>query len=69
MEISTLFIFQIGNSCVISKLPIYESLNNLESTLSKKGTFASLIKKNPIKIYFPYSLHFSNIINIFMEIS
>ena len=40
-----IFIFQIGNSCVIRKLPIYEILNNLESTLSMKGTFASHIKK------------------------
>ena len=46
MEISTLFIFQIGNSCVISKLPIYEILNSLESTLFKKGTFTSHIKKS-----------------------
>ena len=46
MKISKIFIFQIGNSCVKKKLPIYEILNNLESILSKKGTFASHIKKS-----------------------
>ena len=46
MKIFKIFIFQIGNSCVIRKLPIHEILNNLESTLSKKGTFASHIKKS-----------------------
>ena len=45
MKIFKTFIFQIENSCVIKKLPIYEILNNLENTLSKKGTFASHIKK------------------------
>ena len=43
MKISKVFIFQIGNSYVIRKLSIYEILNYLESTLSKKGTFASRI--------------------------
>ena len=50
-----IFIFQIGNSYVIKKLLIYEILNNLESNLSNKETFASHIQKSLFTFLIPYT--------------
>ena len=65
MKIFIIFIFQIGNSSIIRKLPIYEILKILRAPyLIMELLF--LIFKIPHKFTF-LSLHLSNLINIFME--
>ena len=68
MKIFIIFILQIGNSSVIRKLAIYEIAKILRALYPLKELLLLIFKKLH-NIYFPYSLHLSNLTNTLMETS